>query len=267
MTTATGDTAGPVLDWRDPLAVSLTAAVQRGDVDGLRHLLAKDPRLARARVVKTGESAGSRTLLHLFADWPGQRRNADGIVAVLCAAGADPDQPILPVDAAGEPGEPSGATETPLHWAASNDDVALVEALLGAGADIEAVGSVFGGGGPLVDAVCCRSWRAARLLVERGARPNLFQAAALGMRGRVDRLLAAEPAPGVDAVTTAFWAACTGDQREIAELLLDRGADINWVGWGNDTPLDVARHVEADDLARWLEEHGGRSAPTTAEVS
>jgi len=36
------------------------------------------------------------------------------------------------------------ATETLLHWAASSDDVAVLEALLDAGADIESPGSVIG---------------------------------------------------------------------------------------------------------------------------
>jgi ankyrin repeat protein len=39
--------------------------------------------------------------------------------------------------------------ETPLHWAASNDDVELVDALLDHGAGVEAPGSVIGGLGPI----------------------------------------------------------------------------------------------------------------------
>ena len=97
--------------WNDPLAVEVTAAVQRGQADRLRRLLDKHPGLARARIVKDGESAGSRTLLHLFADWPGHRRNPHEIVAVLVAAGADPDAPGLPGDV---------SAETPLHWAGSD---------------------------------------------------------------------------------------------------------------------------------------------------
>ena len=36
--------------------------------------------------------------------------------------------------------------ETPLHWAASSNDVAVADALIDAGADIEAAGGVIGGG-------------------------------------------------------------------------------------------------------------------------
>jgi hypothetical protein len=52
--------------------------------------------------------------------------------------------------------------ETPLHWAASSDDVAVLDALLDSGANIEAPGSVIGGGAPLADAVAFGQWQAAR---------------------------------------------------------------------------------------------------------
>jgi ankyrin repeat protein len=43
--------------------------------------------------------------------------------------------------------------ETPLHWAASNDDLALIDALLDAGADLERGGSSIDGGPALSSAV------------------------------------------------------------------------------------------------------------------
>lgn len=51
------------LRWNDPLAVDLTATVQRGDAARLRRILARRPEFARVRIVKDGESAGTRTLL------------------------------------------------------------------------------------------------------------------------------------------------------------------------------------------------------------
>jgi hypothetical protein len=59
--------------------------------------------------------------------------------------------------------------ETALHWAASSDDVEVRDALLDAGADLEAPGSVIDGGTPLADAVAFGQWNAARRLLERGA--------------------------------------------------------------------------------------------------
>ena len=192
--------AQTTLRWNDPLAVEATAAVQRGQADRLRRLLDKHPGLARVRVVKDGEAAGQRTLLHLFADWPGHRRNPQQIVAVLVAAGADPDAPGIPTG----PGAPwiqgDQSQETPLHWAASNDDVELVDALLDAGADVNVPGSIIGGLGSIADAAVFGGQRACRRLVERGARTNLYQAAALGLTDRVRTRLEAEipPRPGAD---------------------------------------------------------------------
>ena len=173
------------MPWNDPLAVELTAAVQRGDAERLLRMLAQRPELARARIIADGDSAGSRTLLHLFADWPGHRRNPREIVQVLRDAGADPDAS----------GDPTKVAETPLHWAASNDDVELVDALPDADA------AIFGG------------IRAGRRLVERGAVANIYQAAALGFIDLVRNELAAEPGPDGQRITAAFWAACAAATR------------------------------------------------------
>ena len=88
-------------------------------------------------------------------------------------------RPRGPTGHRGDPGHPEvdarfgggGHDETPLHWAASSDDVEVLDALLDAGADIEAPGGVIGGGTPLADARAFGQWRAAHRLVERGARP------------------------------------------------------------------------------------------------
>jgi len=61
-------------------------------------------------------------------------------------------------------------------------------------------------------------------------------------------------------ITHAFWGACHGGQRAAAEYLLERGADINWIGWDDLTPLGAAERSEADDLLSWLRENGARSA-------
>jgi uncharacterized protein len=238
------------LRWNEPLAVEITGVMQRGQAEQLRHLLDKYPDLARARIMKDGESAGARTLLHLFADWPGHRRNPQEIVSVLHQAGADLNASMDAPDSDGE---------TPLHWAASNDDVELVDALLDAGADVDAPGSVVAGLGPVADAAVFGGQRVGIRMVERGARTNLYQASALGLVDRVRGELVADPAPNGERITAAFWAACGGGHETVAELLLAKGANINWVGWGNETPLDVARKAEAPQLVAWLQTHGARS--------
>jgi ankyrin repeat protein len=151
-------------------------------------------------------------------------------------------------------------TETPLHWAASSDDIGALDALLDAGADIEANGAVIAGGTPLADAVAFGQWNAARRLVERGARTSLWQAAALGLIARVEQHFAGTAPPTSDDVTNAFWCACHGGQRTTAEYLLEHGADIDWIGYDGLTALDAARRSDAHELADWLRERGARSA-------
>ena len=140
----------------------------------------------------------SRTLLHVVTDWPGHFPYGAATVAALVEAGADVNARFL------GPHE-----ETPLHWAASSDDVDVLDALLDAGADIEAPGAVIGGGTPLADATAFRQWTVALRLVERGARATLADVAALGLARRVEEYFAAASPPTADARSRAFWGAVT----------------------------------------------------------
>ncbi|WP_165440002.1 hypothetical protein [Micromonospora kangleipakensis] len=151
----------------EPLAAELTAAIVDGEVERLARLLHEHPHLAAEPV--QDRDGGMRSPLHLLADAPGHRPRAAETVGVLVAAGA-------PLEAAAVG---MWHVERPLHWAASNDDVVLVDALLDAGADIEAPGSSIDGGSPLSSAVGYGQWRAARRLVARGARTELWHAAAV----------------------------------------------------------------------------------------
>ena len=151
--------------------------------------------------------------------------------------------------------------ETPLHWAASNDDVEVLDALLDAGADIEAPGAVLGGGSPLADACGFKQWAAAHRLVERGAHASLFDAATLGLTDRVRSWCESEPPPSAEDVTEAFWGACHGGRRDCAEYLLERGADLNWIPpWEPASPLEAAERDGAADLADRLRDLGARRA-------
>ena len=228
----------------DDRSASETArrAIQEGDVATLTRLLAERPALATRRI-------GPRTLLHVATDWPGHFPRAGESVRALVAAGADINAPF------------AGAhSETPLHWAASSNDLAALDALLDAGAHIEAPGAVIGGGTPLADAVAFGQWDAARRLVERGARATLWQAAALGLLSRVDECLADQPPPDAAEITKAFWCACHGGQRAAAEYLLGRGAEVNWVGYDELRPLDAAERSGANHLLPWLLSVGARHA-------
>ncbi|HYI13299.1 MAG TPA: ankyrin repeat domain-containing protein [Thermoanaerobaculia bacterium] len=162
----------------DPLALTVISAIHAGRLDDLRNLLASNPDLPKARIVD-GKGV-ARTLLHIASDWPGHFPDAAASVTILIGAGADPNAVVkLPTG--------DGAVETPLHWAASSDDVAVLDALLDGGADLEAPGAVFTGGTAMSDAVVFAQWKAARQLLERGAQTTLWQSAALGIADRVHR--------------------------------------------------------------------------------
>lgn len=238
-----------------PLAQALVETIHAGEVESLIELLREHPGLASARTVDG--KGGSGTPLHMAADWPGFFPRGPEVVAVLIAAGADPSAPV----------EGSWHAETPLHWAASSDDVEVARALIDGGADVEATGASIGGGAPLDDAVGYGCWRVARLLVERGARVDrLWHAAALGMMTRARELLAASP-PTQQQLTDAFWQACHGGERRMAEYLLALGADLNGSpSWGDNRPLDAADGIDTgrEALVNWLRDQGATKSGEAA---
>jgi len=221
------------------------AVIRTGDVLALRQLLAVHPGLAARRLPDDG---CGRTLLHVATDWPGHFPNVAATIATLVDAGADPNAACT-----------GDHAETPLHWAASSNDVAAVDALLDHGADIDAPGAVIAGGTPMADATAFGQWDAARRLLERGADTNLFEAATLGLVAEVERHLA-ENEPTAAAITSSFWGACHGGHIATAAVLLHHGADINWIGYDGLTPLDAAHRSGATDVAEWLGQRGAVSA-------
>lgn len=232
------------LDPADPLAVELTTTIRTGDVTGLKRLLHNNPGTATVRI---GDEGTSRTLLHIATDWPGQFPNAATTVAVLVQAGADVNARFR-----------GAHTETPLHWAASSDDVEVLDALLDLGADINADGAVISGGTPLADARAFAQWRAAHRLVERGATTTLTDAATLGLLDRVESHI---PGATTEEINGAFWGACHGGQQRCAAHLLDHGADLDWIPpWEPMTPLDAAQRSGAVELVAWLREREAKSA-------
>jgi ankyrin repeat protein len=236
----------------DPVARALKDAIRAGDLASLRRLLAENPGLASARIAN--REGASSTPLHVVTDWPGFFPNGPAVVDALIEAGSDPNARC----------EGGSHAETPLHWAASSDDVEVLDALIDAGADVEAPGASIAGGPPLDDAVGYGQWHAARRLVDRGARVDrLWHAAALGMTSRVEELMAATPPPVPDEVSEAFWQACHGGQRRTAEYLLARGADLNWVpSYTEATPLEISASLSTrrQNLVIWLREQGARAA-------
>jgi ankyrin repeat protein len=220
----------------DPVAVELISTIQRGDLDGLRRMLAERPELASVHMIgRNGLEGGWGTPLHAATDWPGYFPAAPATVALLLEAGADPND-----DTGG------GRPETPLHYAASTDDVDVAVVLIDNGADLETPGGSIGT--PLDNAIGYACWHVARLLVASGA--------------AVERLLEQRPEAHGE-VSQAFWHACAGGQRRAAEYLLARGADLNWEpDYAEGTPLDAADSLATrqSNVVSWLQELGATSS-------
>lgn len=235
---------------KEPLAISTISAIQNGDVETLKGLLVDNPKLISAWIIDS--NGVGRSLLHIATDWPGHFPNVKETMEALISAGADVNARL------GHP-DPKHPPETPLHWAASSNDVAAIDALLDGGADIEISGAVFTGGAPMSDAVVFAQWNAARRLLDRGAQTTIWQSAALGLQDRVMEYCKAT-SPAKEELTNAFWNACRGGHKNTARYLLERGAELNWIGWMNYTPLRAAQDSGDQDLVSWLRGSGAKLA-------
>jgi len=232
------------LSANDALAVDLRTAIHTGNVAALKRLIEANPGLVHAWIGKF--NGGPQTPVLIAVDWPGHFPNVAQSIDALAAAGADVNVHYPP-----HPRDPN-CRETPLHQAASSNDVAAIDALVKAGANVNAPGAIFTGGGPLSDAVIFANWNAARRLVELGARVEWWQASALGMLDVMRTRWDEPPPPTRDEITRAFWHACRAGQRQTAEHLLDRGADPHWLGWDGKTPTRCAEESGSADFVAWL---------------
>ncbi len=231
---------------RDEGADAAVGALRAGDLAALMDVLQARADLVGGRV----PGYGGRTLLHVVADWPGFTPRGPEVVRLLIEQGADPNVR----------GDDDEHGESPLHWAASSDDVDVARALLDGGADMEMSGGSIGT--PLDNAVGYGCWHVAELLAQRGARvEKLWHAAALGRLDILEQLLAGRP--GKDDISQAFWHACAASQRRAAQRLFDAGADINWTpDYAEGTPLDAARDwsTRQQNVIDWLTEMGARTS-------
>ncbi len=116
-----------ILRTDDPLAREVIHSINGGDLDSLERMFAAHPELPAAQI---GDSRGSKALLHVVTDWPGFFPNGPTVAKLLIASGSNPN--------ARTEGAKHEEGETPLQYAASNDDVEVAEALILGGADIEA---------------------------------------------------------------------------------------------------------------------------------
>ena len=215
-------------------------AVVAGDAETLRALLRTHPTLVHDRSPRTHHA----TLLHYVAangvEDERQRTpaNAAGIAQLLLDAGADPDALA----------EMYGGRCTTLSLLVSSTplaearvQIALVEALVDAGASVEPVG-VGAWDSPLATALAFGMRDAAETLVRRGARiDTLPKAAGLGRLDEVRRLL---PATDADARHGALAVAAQLGHADVRDTIYHA------------TPLQWAEHGRRADVAAYLRSVG-----------
>jgi ankyrin repeat protein len=182
---------------------------------------------------------------------------------------------------------------TALHRAAEKDKPAAAEALLAAGAELEA--KVSWGMTPLEWAANMGSRSAAGLFLARGAHLTHWAAAGLGMLDALqsfwhdDGTLKpgaghrrprqqdaglwtwAEPSEDRgEIVSDSFYVACRNGHTEVAQFLLARGADINFRGFFGGTGLhwaaihghkDTVEFLLANGADTNLEDHEFKATP------
>jgi ankyrin repeat protein len=222
----------------DSRAEAATNAIRTGDTTSLNTLIETYPELPSSYV---GDETEARSLLHILADWPGNHPNNCETAKILITAGANVNAPFI--------GE--AHSETPLHWAASNNDVALIDTLLDNGANINAEGGVIDKTA-LADARAFLQLEAAHRLIARGASTTLQDLATLGMLEQV-KSHHQESRPTEQETNGALWNACHGGQLATAKFLYEMGGDCHFVPpWDDVTPMGAAERRSAVDVVEWL---------------
>jgi ankyrin repeat protein len=229
------------------------AAVRSSDLEKFRSLIAADPSLATSR-----SSTSHPTLLQCVVLDGNDRPNNVEMAEVLIEAGAELNEPMIATG--------------------SINNRAVAELLLESGAAIDGTG----GWSPLEEALYWNSRDVMALLLERGARVlNLRVAAALGRTDWIKNAFNADgslkpeagkidwpfrshepPAPAnyqQALINNAFVYACMHGRIDAAQLLMDKGAEINAIPAGFDyagTGLHYAALNGHREMVEFLLRHG-----------
>jgi ankyrin repeat protein len=146
---------------------------------------------------------------------------------------------------------------TPLHYAAQRGDNETVERLIAKGADVNAKGAR--GWTPALLAAMWARRDTVTLLLSEGADISSIQLAAyLGDLARVKAFIENEVDVNTPGILLPLHAAALGDQKEVAEFLLSKGASVNAdanIPSGT-TPLHCAAFAGSRDVAELLIDHG-----------
>ena len=273
----------------------INQAILDNDNPKLAALLREDPRLVNQRNdlgetplhVAAGDSFQERAqaaelLLRSGADVNARAKSSGETPLHGAAARGYKEVAALLIDFGADVNTRDARGRTPLNYAAAYNNREVAGLLLARGATLDASDAVALGkvgrlqellerdpslsnarGGvwdkPLLEIAAARRQReTANLLLAYGARVDIYLACALGRLDEVRRFLEVDPrllsSDDRAGQTPLDWAV-RGGQKEVAEFLLARGADIN-AGPEGFTPLCVAAEVGDKQMAKLLFTHG-----------
>ena len=227
-------------------------ACHTGDIAAARAVLDAHPNVVNAR-----HSSGS-TGLHAALSWP-------ELVKLLIDRGAD-------VNA-----RDTGDNALPLHFAAGGASIDVVRMLLDAGSDVQGEGDDHKM--DVIGWACCMN-EARRdviaLLLERGARHNIFSAIACNDLDAIRRVVRGNPAElqrrlsrneqeqtpvhyvvkAADGLVGGRFR--TGEHYQTLALLIELGADVNAKDAKGRTPIEIAMLQGDREAMRLLRDAGAR---------
>jgi ankyrin repeat protein len=238
---------------RMPATAAFFTACRSGDATSLNAMLLAEPLLVRER------NAEGSTGLHAAIAQP-------DCVRLLLQHGADPNA------------RDRGDNASALHFAAALGYVETVRALLDAGADVHGFGDVHQGEviGWAVGDGTHTSREVVDLLLARGARHHIFSAIALDDMDLVHALVDEDPdvlsrrrshfeerqTPLHFALASPTGLTSKVPQYEMADLLIDLGADLEAEDDKGRTPLAVAMLRGDAEAMRRLKAAGAKEPPS-----
>jgi ankyrin repeat protein len=255
--------ARPNLEMQQKRAKELLRAAWAGDADALIRIRALHPKPPAADALTLADAQLVVARGYGFESWAAMKRKIDSLtktpveqfVIALHAGDVRRVRELLEQHA-----EVQAAVNEPISYfdgrpvARATKNLPLLDVLLAHGADLNLKSAWWAGGFGLLEYDCTPEEAAP--LIERGAVVDVFAAAHLGMFDRLRDLVDREPslvhARGGDGKTPLHYAVTP----EIAQYLIDRGADLNARDVDHESTPAQYLVRDAPDVTRLLVERG-----------
>lgn len=255
--------ARPNLEMQQKRAKDLLRAAWAGDATALNRIRALHPAAPEPDALKLADAQLVVARGYGFESWAAMRHKIDSVTRtpverfVIALHQGDEDRVRALLE---EHAEVRAAVNAPISYfdsrpvARATKNLPLLDVLLAHGADLNLKSTWWAGGFGLLESGCTPEEAAP--LIERGAVVDVFGAAHLGMFERLRQLVDRDPAlvhgRGGDGKTPLHCARTV----EIAQYLIDRGAELNARDVDHESTPTQYLVREAPDVTRLLVDHG-----------